>query len=75
MLGAFNQKSVCICRMSSCTLARVVGPALLHDLAAIEDFSRVAEHHELGAPRATTILRELGFPEPGLPRADHWTFR
>jgi uncharacterized protein len=41
----------------------VLPAALLHDIAAIEDFSRVSLHHELGAERATTILRESGFPD------------
>ncbi len=34
----------------------VVAAAVLHDLAAIEDFSRVSEHHSLGAARAREIL-------------------
>jgi len=41
----------------------VLPAALLHDIAAIEDFSRVAEHHELGAVRAISLLREQGLPE------------
>ena len=42
----------------------VVPAAILHDVAAIEDFSRVSEHHELGAVRAREILLEEGFAEP-----------
>jgi len=41
----------------------VLPAALLHDIAAIEDFSRVSLHHELGAERARTILSEAGFPD------------
>lgn len=39
----------------------VLPAAILHDIAAIEDFSRVAEHHTLGAVRIAEILREHGF--------------
>ena len=44
-------------------LAVVVPAAILHDIAALEDFSRVAEHHELGAVRAAGILRAHGLDE------------
>lgn len=40
----------------------VLPAALLHDIAAVEDFSRVAEHHVLGALRAGEVLRAHGFP-------------
>lgn len=39
----------------------VVPAAILHDVAAMEDFSRVGEHHVLGAERAGEILRSHGF--------------
>jgi len=42
-------------------LGIVLPAAILHDIAAVEDFSRVAEHHTLGALRTAEILRELGF--------------
>ena len=40
----------------------VVPAAILHDIDAIEDFSRVAEHHLRGARRAVGILADLGYP-------------
>lgn len=43
--------------------AVVVPAAILHDIAATEDFTRVAEHHELGAERAAGILRAHGLDE------------
>lgn len=39
----------------------VVPAAILHDIAAIRDFARVAEHHELGAEMADGILAGHGF--------------
>ena len=67
----FYREHILVVERFACRLAPILGArldivlpaALLHDLAAIEDFSRVAEHHELGAARATSILRELGLPE------------
>jgi len=41
----------------------VLPAALLHDISAIEDFTRVAEHHALGAELTAAILRDLGFAD------------
>lgn len=49
-------------------LAVVVPAAILHDIAALEDFSRVAEHHEQGAVRAAVILRAHGLDEERIGR-------
>ena len=46
-------------------LTVVLPAAILHDIAAIEDFSLVARHHELGALRAQEILLERGI-DPAL---------
>jgi len=44
-------------------LGIVLPAAILHDISAIEDFSKVAEHHTLGAIRTADILRDHGFSE------------
>jgi len=45
----------------------VLPAAILHDIAAIEDFSRVAEHHTLGALRTAEMLREHGLDQARMP--------
>lgn len=46
----------------------VLPAAILHDIAAIEDFSRVAEHHTLGAIRTAEMLREHGLDQARIAR-------
>lgn len=53
----------------------VLPAAVVHDIAAIEDFTRVAEHHILGAQRAETILRDLGFADEQIAAASACVLR
>ncbi len=67
----FYREHVLVVERFVCRLAPILGAsldivlpaALLHDIAAVEDFSRVADHHELGAVRAMSILRDQGLAE------------
>jgi hypothetical protein len=45
----------------------VLPAAILHDVSAIEDFANLSRHHELGARRAVSLLRDAGFPAELLP--------
>lgn len=54
--------ALCVAPIFQADLAVVLPAAILHDIAAIEDFSQVAEHHLRGARRAAGTLADFGFP-------------
>lgn len=66
----FFQKHTCVMAQIADMLAQtfhadreiVALAAYLHDISAIEDYAKVAQHHILGGERAGEILSALGYP-------------